>query len=300
MAKKTPFTTGILISFGYMAVTLPFLMTDFLGRGLYAGPGYCFPVIMGLLFGRIGILGCLIGCLGGILLFPQSSREAASQLITTAWLSTFPFLLWYMGKNARQVTLSTGRDFIKYALLSLVTSGGAGFIYGICLKDPRQMSETWAFTFFWCIAVGIPVIILMLSILGIQPCCPLSAQIPDDLELKISGYREEIGLVNDRIENLCQGKGLDIKTSYRLMSCLEELLLRIMEHGGATMDIRIHIRIGETVLLSVTYCGSPYNPLRTGRREQMEDQISLILIRQMSLRAAYRRVHDENQIKIVM
>lgn len=256
MAKKTPFITGILISFGYMAVTLPFLMTDFLGRGLYAGPGYCFPVIMGLLFGRIGILGCLIGCLGGILLFPQSSREAASQLITTAWLSTFPFLLWYMGKNARQVTLSTGRDFIKYALLSLVTSGGAGFIYGICLKDPRQMSETWAFTFFWCIAVGIPVIILMLSILGIQPCCPLSAQIPDDLELKISGYREEIGLVNDRI--------------------------------------------GETVLLSVTYCGSPYNPLRTGRREQMEDQIGLILIRQMSLRAAYRRVHDENQIKIVM
>lgn len=300
MAKQTPVTAGAVIALGYIAVTLPFLETDFLGRGLYAGPGCCFLLVMGLLFGQLGVWGCLAGCIGGILIRFQSIQEAVFLFASAAWLSICPWFLWYRGKNARQMILRTGRDFTKYVIIALAASGGTGLICGIYFKSPVQMAEAAVFTFFWCIAAGIPSIILLLSILGIQVHCPPSARIPDDLALQISGKREEIGMVNDRIEDLCQDKGLDIRASYRLMSCLEELLLRIMEHGNETAEIQIHVRICETVILSVTCCGPPYNPLRIESREQMEDLIGLKLIRQMSLRASYRRVQDENQIKIVM
>lgn len=300
MAKRTPFTTGGLIALGYIAVTLPFFKTSFLGRGLYAGPGCCFLLVMGLLFGQVGIWGCLTGCLAGILFQPPYILDAVFQLTAAAWLSISPWFLWYGRRDSKQVTLCTGSDFLKYTVISLIASGGTGLIYGFCFKSLVQMAEAAAFTFFWCIVTGIPLIILMLSILGIQVICPPYAQTPDDLKLQISSRKEEIGMVNDQIEDLCQNKGMDLKNTYRLMSCLEELLLRIIENGDTAMEIQICIRIRETIILSVTCCGPAYNPLRIDNREQMEDLIGLKLIRQMSLRAAYRRVHGENQIKIVM
>lgn len=300
MPKESPFTTGALIALGYIAVTFPFFENNFLGRGLYAGPGCCFLFIIGLLFGRIGILGCLSGWLGGILLQSLSIWEAAFQLTAAVWLLLCPQVLWYSGRGARQAALRTGGDFVKYMVISLIASGGIGLIGGICFKSSVQMAEAAAFTFFWCIAAGIPVVILLLSIMGIQIQCPPSVRTPDDLDLQISGQKEEIGIVNDQIEKLCQERGMEIKASYRLMSCLEELLLRIMENGSPANGIKIQIRICETTILSVTCCGPPYNPLHMDSREQMEDLIGLKIIRQMSLRASYRRVGGENQIKIVM
>lgn len=300
MAKESPLGTGAIIALGYIAVTLPFFESDFLGRGLYAGPGCCFLFIIGLLFGRIGIWGCLTGCLGGILLQSLSIWEVVFQLTAAVWLLICPRLLWYSGRRCIQAALRTGRDFIKYIAISLIASGGTGLIGGLCFKSYVKMAEVAAFTFFWCAAAGIPVIILMLSIMGIQVQCPSRARTPDDLDLQIYGHKEEIGMVNDKIEKLCLEREMEVKASYRLMSCLEELLLRIMENGSASAGIKIHVRICETVILSVTCCGPPYNPLLMDSREQMEELIGLKMIRQMSLRASYRRIRGENQIKIVM
>lgn len=300
MPKESPFATGSLIALGYIAVTFPFFESNFLGRGLYAGPGCCFLFIIGLLFGRIGVWGCLAGCLGGILIQSLSIWEAVFQVTAAVWLLICPQVLWYSGRSAREAALRTGRDFMKYMVISLIASGGTGLIGGICFKSSIHIAEVAAFTFFWCAAAGIPVIILMLSIMGIQIQCPPSARTPNDLDLQISGQKEEIGMVNDKIEHLCQERGMDARTLYRLMSCLEELLLRIMENGSAASGIKIHVRICETIILSVTCCGPPYNPLHMDSREQMEELMGLKMIRQMSLRASYRRVGGENQIKIVM
>lgn len=301
MSKQTilRLRTVLITAFAYMAVDIPFSYTNFLGDGGMMGPVLGLAFITGLVYGRQGTIGCMAGAVISLGVCHDLYDGAVWQLAGVLWTCSIPYILWYASDQAKQVELKTREDFLKYAGIVLTVAAGFAVIMGI-QSGMAAGGQRAVFLIFWSLVTGAPVMILMTSILGIEAGCRPEAKPAYDLDLHVSGSIEEIGVVNDRIEEMGISKNMDRKAVFRLMGCVEELLLRIMDHAYAEGKIGIRIMIKDTVMISISYTGKRYNPLLTARDSKMEDLIGLKLIMQMSLRASYGCIRNENEIRIIM
>lgn len=296
MNKKTICGLQVILitAAAYLITGLPFHMTGLFGKDILAGLSSCTLFLGGLLFGWKGMAGGLLGFLAGCV-FSVSFRFLV--LLEAVWLAVIPYILWYGAENAQQACLRTGRECMKFAVIAAVTSLGNGIIGAL---GGGRFWFTSGFTFIWCIVGGMPMMILLTSILGVESQCLPRFRKPNDMEITISAKAEEVGIVNDQIEELGMLCGLERKRMFRVMLCMEELLIRIIENGQVKDSIQIAVKSEETIRILVTYQGKKYNPLRMGRKELQEELLGLKLVMQMSLRASYSYILGENEILIVI
>lgn len=283
----------------YLAVDLPFSLTGFPGTQQLAGPSAGVALLLGLLAGRTGAVGCVVGAGVAAALSEKAGIFILIAAAGVASLALIPYTLWYAKQEAEQVSLRSGRDFLKYTLILAVGAAGNAF-FALFLGGPGAVFPAFAFTLFWGLVEGAPLLILLISILGVRPACPARARQEWDLELIIPPEIERIGEVNDRIEELGMEKGLNRKEMFRLMACLEEILLRVLQNAQVSGNIEICILARETVMVRITYSGNRYNPLHMNREEEMEDLAGLKIFLQMSLRASWRRRGENKEIRIVV
>lgn len=295
--EKFRFIQGILLwMLAYLVIELPFHMTDLFGEWFLAGPITAVLFLAGLMFGVQGLIGSVLGYMISICV---TGGFQFSALLAVIFIVVVPHVLWYLDKNASQAALRSNCEFLKFTVLAIVTALGNG-CFAMIGNDQNNFVSVAGFSLFWCIVAGMPSMILMTSILGIPCKCRSRFCEKNDLEISILPEQEHIALVNDQMEELGMKTRMDLKQMFRMMACLEELLIRIIEKGQVTKKIEIGVKIGETMRILIKYQGKKYNPLRSGRKEIEEELLGLKIVMQMSLRASYSHCMGENEILIVM
>lgn len=290
---------SLLIMAGcYLLVDLPFQVTEMKLFTGVLGPKNCLPVLTCLLLGPFSAVGlCLGAVLSGLILRSDVLTIFLECLCVLAmgWGSR---LLWYSGKGARPVKLKCWRDIGRLMCCAAIPALLCAAVGGLLLWRGSMFWQILISCLTWNFLLGVPVLILSVSILGTLPVCPAHCSNPPDLEETLPPGVESIELASDRLETL-SSEGRLGKKIFQVQNCIEELLLRILA-AGTWEGFHLRVYADDSVCFHLSYAGVAYNPLRAGRRESKEDLIGLLLIRQRALRASYRYRSGINELHIVL
>ena len=293
------FRQALMMALIYMLFDLPFRMTGFLSLDGWAGPKNFLPVMTGLMFGPAGAAGVTFAALVSPLAMGVGIREAALEsLIAAAAAFGTPFL-WYTPKSARQFRLKTTAEHMKYALilcLFAVLGGGLAL-----LIEGGGFWETALSFFAWGLLLGGPILILIMSVFGFRPVCAAKYRIPPDIDAVIPNTPEGIGSVNYLIYDLVSRKKIDRKRCFNIMTCVEELLIRINANADQETKITVTLYAGDVIFVSISFGGSvKYNPLFISKTESREDTLGLTLLKLRALRANYSFRDKINRIDVAV
>lgn len=290
--------TMILASAGiYLLFDMPARLTGFMGLESFAGPKNFLPLLLGLLLGKWSVPGMWLGVLLSASLCGSSIVEVLAELMSIPILALGGQFLWY-AKNVQTPRLKHGKDYIRF-LLSVAVLAPLSALPALALLGVPAGVEQAAFCGAFTILVGIPVLILITSILCILPMCPSGKPVIPDVDCRISSDSGGLIEANEQIETFCETHGIPMKKVLAVENIVEELVLRI-QNANAGASIHVNLYISDNASLFLSFPGEHYNPLRKSPDEKWEDLWSLTLIRERALRASYRYVGRVNRLHIVI
>lgn len=281
----------------YLLADLPVQLTGFLSFGSGVGIKNFLPATLGLLFGPYGALGGLLGCTAGALLLGSPAAEyiaeAGSILITAMGM----WICWHIGSSSHRIHFKRPVHYAKYLLLLALFSAA-----GACISLLTGIKGAFLTLFCAQLAmgalIGIPVNILLNSMLCIEPVLPPWCAAPSPVCETIDADPQSFAALSDRLEEFAFEKRIGMKRLFEIQSCIEELYLRIL---AAQPQARLLVRIDfdDTLSARICYSGGRYNPLRSSKEDDELDQMGLKLIKHRALRAAWSYRRGENRILIV-
>lgn len=268
----------------YLLADLPVQLTGFLSFGSGVGIKNFLPATLGLLFGPYGALGGLLGCTAGALLLGSPAAEyiaeAGSILITAMGM----WICWHIGSSSHRIHFKRPVHYAKYLLLLALFSAA-----GACISLLTGIKGAFLTLFCAQLAmgalIGIPVNILLNSMLCIEPVLPPWCAAPSPVCETIDADPQSFAALSDRLEEFAFEKRIGMKRLFEIQSCIEELYLRI--------------DFDDTLSARICYSGERYNPLRSSKEDDELDQMGLKLIKHRALRAAWSYRRGENRILIV-
>lgn len=281
----------------YLLADLPVQLTGFLSFGSGVGIKNFLPATLGLLFGPCGALGALLGCSASALLLgsplAEYLTEAGSILITAMGM----WLLWHVGSSSHRIHFKRPVHYAKYILLlALLSAAGASLslLTGIKGAFVTLFSSQLAMG----VLVGIPVNILLNSLLCVETVLPPWYELQSPVCESIDADPQSFAALSDRLEEFAFEKRIGMKRLFEIQSCIEELYLRIL---AAQPQARLLVRIDfdDTLSARISYSGEKYNPLHGSKDDDALDQMGLKLIKHRALRAAWSYRRGENHILIV-
>lgn len=281
----------------YFLLDLPARLMGFLGLQSFSGPKNFLPLLMGVLLGPWSVPGMCFSAIICACLCGSATADIAAEVLGIPLLALGSRLLWYC-KNSEPPRLKHGRDCVRFFTITAVTAPLASVPAGMLLgmKAWRELTVCYGvFTVF----LGIPVMILISSILCILPVCPKGKTPAADVDGCVYSEAEGLDGLNEQMEAVYAANGFPVKKAFAVENCLEELVLRIQcQSVGAPIHVRIYLSDSASVFLN--YSGARYNPLRRQAMEKSEDFWGLSLIRARALQASYRYVGGENRLHIVI
>ena len=283
----------------YVLFDLPFRMTGFLSLDGWAGPKNVLPLVAGLILGPAGAVGVTGSALILPLLIGAGIRASVLESLAAAAISFgFPFF-WYALKGAREFRLKTPAEYLKYFLLLCIFSAlGGGLAF---LLTGYGFWETSLSFSAWGLLLGIPIIVLMMSMFGFRAECKEKFRILPDIHAVIENTPAGTGSINDLIYELICQKQINRKHYFNIMTCVEELLIRINANVDKVTAITVILYDGDAISVSISYGGNvKYNPLVIGKTENREDILGLMLLKQKALRASYSFRNKVNRVDIVV
>lgn len=110
---------------------------------------------------------------------------------------------------------------------------------------------------------------------------------------------ENLEGANETLENSAYKHGIEMKRVLEIQSCLEELLIRIL---NALPDANVHVMIqfGEAISARLVYAGKKYNPFMIANGEDEIDIMSLKIIKHRALRASFSYRYGNNYVHAVI
>ncbi|QOX63003.1 hypothetical protein FRZ06_06430 [Anoxybacterium hadale] len=300
--KKTDYekqVSLILISAAvYFLLDLPVRMTGFLDFGAYIGIKNFLPVTLGLLFGWCGTIGCLIGSMLASVItaatLPELLFEQSCILVTGMGM----WLLWHAGVIPHRVQLKKKADYFRYIWLNAFLAAVCGAISFVFLSVGAFLTVLIAYLSM-NLLVGIPIIILMTSIICVIPVLPPWAHILPDVSGSVDSEPGSLDNFNDLLEEYFLLRKINRKNLYGIQNCIEEVMIRIFAEQPDT-SVAIQFYENDSFSLWFTYQGSRYNPFVAGKEEASEDMFGLQLIKYRALRASYKYRRGINKIHIVI
>ncbi|MEA4974010.1 MAG: hypothetical protein VB119_12705 [Candidatus Metalachnospira sp.] len=300
--KKTDYEkyaqTILLSAAVYILLDLPVRMTKFLEFGVFIGIKNFLPFTLGLLFGWYGTLGCLIGSTLTSLITVATLPELLFEGICVLVSGMGMWLLWHVRVKSHRVHLKKAKDYFRYIVLTMLFSGVCGGISYAFM--PRGAFATVFISYISMnLLVGIPVMILLTSIVCVIPVAPSWGHMPPDISGDVDSQPGSLDGFNDQLEEYFVFHKFNRKSLYSIQNCIEEVIIRIFaEHSDTLVSIKLYC--DDSLSLWFEYEGSRYNPFVAGRNEESEDMFGLQLIKHRALRASYTYGRGMNQIHIVI
>lgn len=269
----------------YFMLDAPLQMTGILPS--YAGLKNFLPFTLGLFFGIYGVSGCVLGCVLSALLLKSALYDVVYECWCIAVTGLGMFYGWHFLVKSRKLTFKTLPDYGRYIMLMAGLSA-------LCLKIPVSASY-----FVFGTAISIPVNILFSSLLYIEPVLPKNCRRIYDAEFCLLSGKDSLDGANEAIEATAQTHGLPDKRVREIQSCLEELIIRILEDDNDS-KISVTLNYGEAISARLTYSGRKYNPFLTRKDENEIDIMSLKIIKHRAIRASFRYSRGVNTVHVVV
>lgn len=283
---------------GYFLLDLPVRMTGFLEFGVFIGIKNFLPATLGLLFGWYGTLGCLIGSLLASVLTVAALPELLFEETCILVIGLGMWLLWHAGVTSHSVHLKKKNDYLRYTVLTVFLSAICGVISLAFLPGGAFLTVFIAYLSM-SLLVGIPVMILLTSIVCVLPVLPPWSHMTPDVSGCVHSGSGSLDCFNDLLEDYFLLHKINRKNLYGIQNCVEEVMIRILaEQPDATVIIRFYEN--DSFSLWFEYQGGHYNPFVAGKEEASEDRFGLQLIKHRALRASYKYRRGINQIHIVI
>lgn len=298
------------------ALDIPFRALEFLGLMQAAGPKNVLPVLFGLLFGPAGAIGSALGAfISGVcrLSFGLDVWAEALAVFCAALIAWFGWYAFGWTEPPRMKRLSA---VIRYICVSAVAGAVNGIICAVLLCRTTHIPwfeiyvEVQLSALAWALLLGLPMLITATSMFAMLPVMPKHLEetyhqthqppfdhtIPNDID--------EVAKISDAIDMFNMEYGISIKRAYSIMSCVEELNLKIMEQLPPDATIRITIEAGDNVVIRLFYGGKRFDPMaiRTVRGDPTAnlDAVGILLVREMAVLTGFWYVDGVNQVKIIL
>ena len=284
----------LLSAAAYALIDLPVGMTGLLPA--LVGLKNFLPVTLGLFFGPYGAAGGCGGCLLTALLLRRPMGDAALECVHILIMTLGMWGGWHLFSRSHWVRLKRSGHYLRYSLLVAGLSGVCGLASQVCGGDFTTVASAYALS---GLLVGIPINILLASVLCVEQVLPPWCSAKDDAVLDLEAGSEALEGANEILEETAEERGLSMKRVFEVQSCLEEFSIRVF---GAAPEARVRVRVryDDAVSLRLTWEGKKYNPLHIGKEEDEIDVAGLKIIKHRALRASFQYQGGENRVHVVI
>ena len=285
----------LLPAAAYALMDLPVRMIGLLPPGL--GLKNFLPVTLGLFLGPYGSLGGCLGCALSGALLSASPLSIATECACVLVVGCGMWGLWHLLSASHRVQLKRPGHYLRYALILAGLSAVCGLLsWRISGEDALTVALTYALSGF---LVGVPVNILLGSLLCVEPVLPPGYSLKDDAAFDLDPGPDALEAANEILEETAGERGLHMKRVFEVQSCIEELSIRVL---GAEPEakIRVQVRYDDAISLRMAWRGRKYNPLHISRDEDEIDVAGLKIIRHRALRASFRYQDGRNSVHVVI
>lgn len=275
----------LICALAYFVMDVPVQMTQILPS--FAGIKNFLPSVLGLFFGVYGVAGCVIGCVLSALIVNPDITAVLHECWCIIAAGFVMFIGWHMTAKTHRPSLKTWPDYARYIALLIV-----GCI--LCGRVPVSLAY-----FITGLTIGIPVTILFSSLLYIEPVIPRRYTSFPDADFCLLPNAESIEGANELLEMSAVKRGVNMKHTLEIESCIEELALRIRKNHP---DARISVSVifGEAISVRLHYSGEKYNPFHISPDEDEIDIMSLKIIKHRAIRASFSYSGGENLVHAVV
>ena len=255
-------------------------------------------VLLGLVFGPFGVAGCCMGCLMGGLLLRDLDIYLLYECLSNIMVGLGMWCMWHWRNKTGTVFLKKPVDYRRYMLMLLSLSLIAGITAFFMLPDHSFLPYFGGY-FIMGIIVGIPILILMTSIVCVDPVLPPWRKREEGLTGNVSLAPETLTAFNEQLEEYAMSKKVKMKEIFGIQNCIEEVLIRFQEANPDSVT-RIRVEFHDSVSIDFENDGIRCNPFRSGKEEGTETLMGLKLILHRALRSSYSHQDGCNMVHIVM
>ena len=282
---REKFTLVFLCGAAYFLMDVPVRMTGILPS--FAGIKNFLPFTLGLFFGAWGTAGCVIGSISSALMVGSPVSAMLYECLCVCMTGLGMFCGWHFLTKSHAISFKAWQDYARYIFLLCVLSG-------LCCDVRVSLAY-----FLTGLLIGIPVNILFASVLYIMPVMPRGYSYEYDAVFCLMQGAESLEDANELIEAAAEKKDIPMKRVLEIQSCIEELLIRIL---NAVPDTRLHVFIqyGDAISARIHYGGTKYNPFRITSGDDEIDIVSLKIIKHRALRASFSYSEGTNKIHVVV
>lgn len=278
----------ILCGVAYILMDVPVQMTGVMPS--FAGIKNFLPSTLGLFFGIYGVSGCIAGCAVSALVVNNPAGAVTYECVCIAVIGLGMFYGWHIRNSDHRIRFKTLKDYARFIVLLALLSG----LSGLCCDVRVSLAY-----FLTGLFIGIPVNILLSSLLYIEPVLPHWCSYEYDASFCLMNGAESLDDANELMESAAQNKGIAMKRVFEIQSCLEEILIRIL---NTLPEAKIHVMLqyGDAISARMHYMGRKYNPFAIEKNEDEIDIMSLKIIKHRALRASFMYSEGVNKIHVVV
>lgn len=284
----------------YVMLDVAVQLTGYLNFGTYVGLKSFLPLVFGVFWGPLGVLGSCIGCVITTAVLHNALRDMALEIIANIIMGIGAWELWHMASNSHRIQLKTLRNYFDYTGMIMFLSVCCG-IAGYLINGKHAAMQIAVSYLSMGVFVGIPIFILFGSLLCVNNTVPSRYEMKPDASFVLENTPESIAAGNEAMEEAAMAKKIKMKKVFETQSCVEELSLRIFKHFPDA-KLRIELLYGDAISIRMIYNSKRFNPFRKRSDEDEIDLVSLNLLKHRALRASSRHSYaaGENQIHVVV
>ena len=254
------------------------------------------PPVLGLCVGPCAVVGACAGRIVSELILRTAWRAAALAVACILIVGSGMWRGWYGLAARRRPQLKRTGDHARYVALLCALSGVCGLLAEAAGEDAWAIALSYAVS--GCL-VGVPLIILLGSVLCASPVLPGGARLEDDASFEIGPGHEGLEDANEIIEELAARQGAGMRRAIEAQSCVEELCARVA-HASPDAVVRVRVRWDDAISIRLTWRGARHDPLRIGKDEDALSVAGLKIVRHRALRTSFRYRDGEDRVHIVI
>ena len=282
----------------YFLIDIFLLSTHVLKFSAFVGIKNVLPIILGMFYGPVGTIGCVLGCVFTHCIINTQFNDFLIEMISIILVSNLSFFIWYFKKKDDRMSLKKKADYYRFGIIVLSSSLISALV-ALLLKGTHAAVEAFFGYFVMGIFIGIPIIIIVTSVLWVERLSPKSISSYPYFERIIDSTPESFIDFNEQLE-LFAAK-LPMKRLFEIENCVEEVMILVKDNVPG-FELRVRVQIDDSVSIRFSYPGDKYNPLHFEKNSEVGESSGIKMIAYRALRASYRYVkrHTTNYIHIVM
>ena len=194
----------------YLVIDLSVRMTGLVRYSDAVGVKNFLAVLLGLVFGPWGAGGCCLGCFLGSVFLNDLDIYTLYECLADLIVGNGMWCLWHLRNKNGTVFLKKPVDYGRYLVMLLFLSCIAGLAAYVILPE-RDFIPYFGAYFILGIIVGIPILILMTSIICVEPFLPYWRKRNVGISGTVTSAPETLTAFNEQLEEYALGHKIKMK-----------------------------------------------------------------------------------------